>query len=410
MVVAPQESIMLRATCPQCKKPVHIEETLLGTIVSCPGCGQQMRLPPKPVPAEPSVLESNVHSALASPGASMSAASPDDTGWEMPGLEPEVTELVTDEPLPRPVLPHFTTAVYRPDNGFSPAGAAILVSKLAVTAVLLGYLTSLVSQWFYLIIIFPFVLGAVLGAVGRVGIRFGKVRNPWLAGGAGFLAGALTMTSVQYFDYLRFDRAFPAPMREAVLRQLDPAAAGKMNALVLVGAKRSILLQAARVHDFPSYIDFAARRGVTISHGVGGNGGTNLGYVGTYIYWLVEMLIAAGIAFTIMRAQAHEPFCTSCKNWKQKRAIGTLSAPAGPVVEAMRDGDLNALYDHDPRPSGGPLTVTLFTCPQCAQEGTAEILVQHITRNKKGQEQRRPVLCISYPAEATGALDTLFAR
>jgi hypothetical protein len=278
-------------------------------------------------------------------------------------------------------------------------------------AVGLGFLASFVGQWIYLILVFPFVIGLALGGIGALGIRVGKVRHPWLAGGAGFLAGVLAMTMMHYFDYLRFDRQFPADKRaalRAVLGQRQVQLAG----LGGNAGRMQLLIQAVQVQDFPSYLDFEARQGVTISHGAGhkDKGGMNLGYIGTYIYWLVETLIVACVAFSMMRSQASEPFCTTCQNWKQKRAIGTLGTPAGPVVEAVREGDVNALWEHEPKPHGGPLAVYVSSCQKCGNEAAADVLVQHVTINKKGQTKRQNLVQVTYPGEAVAAFETLFKR
>ncbi len=36
---------MLPIVCPQCQQPLHVDESVLGKVVACPNCGQQMSLP-----------------------------------------------------------------------------------------------------------------------------------------------------------------------------------------------------------------------------------------------------------------------------------------------------------------------------------------------------------------------------
>jgi hypothetical protein len=80
--------------------------------------------------------------------------------------------------------------------------------------------------------------------------------------------------------------------------------------------------------------------------------GTNLGYVGSYIYWGVELLILVGVSFAIMLGAASEPFCVQCETWKQERILGGVSPPADEAVDAINQGDLNRLIALNPTPSG----------------------------------------------------------
>src|SRR5262249_60632249 len=57
---------------------------------------------------------------------------------------------------------------------------------------------------------------------------------------------------------------------------------------------------------FLEYLDERARKGIPVHfrriH-------FNLGYVGTYIYWVVEVLIVSVLVVAIMRGSPADPFC-----------------------------------------------------------------------------------------------------
>src|SRR5882724_503557 len=94
-------------------------------------------------------------------------------------------------PLPAPPQTHtnFSTVLYKPDGGYTIGGLLMLISTLAGVGAVLGYITHIVSQWFYLILLFPALIGLGIGLLGVRKVHAGRVRNPWLGGLAGFLAG-----------------------------------------------------------------------------------------------------------------------------------------------------------------------------------------------------------------------------
>jgi hypothetical protein len=76
------------------------------------------------------------------------------------------------------------------------------------------------------------------------------------------------------------------------------------------------------------YLQNAAKAGVTItrSHGSSSHNPTLTG-LGVYILWLLELLLACGIAAYIGWNQARTPFCESCEAWYDKGTA--LAAGAG---------------------------------------------------------------------------------
>src|SRR5260370_42594766 len=76
----------------------------------------------------------------------------------------------------------FETSPYQPDGGWPPSGAFRILSVALVAGLGLGWLASFVGQWFYLILLFPILLGGGVGAAGNWANRSGKVRNSLVAG------------------------------------------------------------------------------------------------------------------------------------------------------------------------------------------------------------------------------------
>jgi hypothetical protein len=284
---------------------------------------------------------------------------------------------VAPPPLPQrstPALPRFAAEPYEPDGGCSFGGGALLIGLSLPAGVLLGFVASFIGQWMYLILIFPLGIGLLLGLAGALGIKVGKVRSPWLAGLAGFIGGCVAMISVQFFDYLRY-------------------AAGMTN--------------------FFGYIDLAAQHGVTIGRTAPSSTdkGINLGYVGTYIYWFVELLIVALVAFVIMRNTASEPFCTECQTWKKRRKLATFRSTLDRLVIALEEGDLvRLLVEEEWSPKGGEGLLTACVCPECQSRGTIDVKLEQVTKTAKNQETRKELVHVTYPGKAWRAVQDLLQR
>src|SRR5438034_170826 len=107
-------------------------------------------------------------------------------------------------PTPQPTLPTFPTPPYTPHHGYTAGGLLMLIAALGTIGAILGYITHLIASHFYFIILFPLLIGLAIGAIGSRMVKVGRLRNPWLGGLAGFLAGVFAMTSMHYFDYEEF--------------------------------------------------------------------------------------------------------------------------------------------------------------------------------------------------------------
>jgi hypothetical protein len=326
------------------------------------------------------------------------------------------TPLAAAAPPADPAL-RFETTPYRPDGGFSMAGSGILIGLSMLAAVALGWLVTLIEQWVYLILIFPLAIGALVGVVGMVGIKLGKVRSPALAGLAGILAGCVAMLSMHYFDYLAFraevDRDIP-PDQQAVIEAMGPdqiRALPKQIQEQFLEERRAV-----RVKSFPAYMDYQATNGVTIQrvgHGGANDRGTNLGYIGSLIYWGVEVLIVAVVAFVIMMGAAGQPFCRECQAWKQQRKLGTLTFRPGDVgaaqlVSALGSGEVTRLIDYNPSPGDGPLHLSASVCPKCRDQGPIDVKLLHKYKTAKNEERSKELLHVTYPGEAFRALEAVF--
>ena len=286
---------------------------------------------------------------------------------------------ITPNRSPADPAPRFDAEPFRPDGVVPPGGLALLLAGVALTAVALGFILSYVGQWFYMPIIFAIVAGGLLGAAGRALVTAGRVRGPTVAGTVAALGGVGMMFAMHTFDCLR-DLNLPAGQ----------------------GVSPAVVFQ---------YIDLEAQAGVVIGD-VGNNNGLNLGYVGSYIYFAVETVLAAGLAFALTRGAAAVPFCRECNVWKRPRPLAALPhVPAAVAVEALRAGALLDLLDTGAPAAGADhLTLKAAVCPRCGGDGSVVAMVERLTVDSRGRRHLKILGQYVYPGQVLALLDTYLPR
>ncbi len=330
----------------------------------------------------------------------------------------------TPPPVKTPAL-RFDVEPYQPDGGFQWTGVSLVIGVLGIAGIILGGLAGLISQWFWLILIFPAAMGGALGGLGALAVKWGKVRNPWLGGLAGFVGGCGAMLAMHYCGYLQFQSAvatafakLPEPARRAVQMLADNPQANIPIGPEVNPAERAEIMKNLqewardlRVKSFGAYLDHQAQIGVTIQghHDIGKQDkGMNLGYIGSIIYWLVELLIVAVMAFYVMRVSASQPFCRACDAWKTKRALGELQPPFDEVVAALKEGNVGRFVEVQPKLGGAELFVSAHVCPGCGATGAVDVEIEQVTKDGKGNPVRKTIAQVTYPGEALPVLETLF--
>ena len=268
------------------------------------------------------------------------------------------------------------------DGGFRIVGLPLLFGALFVAAAGLGWLASFIGQWFYLIFLFPFGIAVLLVIVGAKIGHWTHLRNGFIAGVAGLFAGVVSITAMHYFDSVRF---YDNPEVKQVLAKMPPD---------------------ARPEGFPPYMDLMATQGVSI--GKGGNNGLNLGYVGSWIYWGVEMLLVAGMTFFALIGGTQEPYCSTCEKWKVYRELGTLQEKGGRAQQCVEAGDLPRLLEHKPGSDEGDLILSVAECPVGGANCPITVKLESVTVNAKKEAEKKELLERTYPGEAVADLEELF--
>src|SRR6266850_2832426 len=315
--------------------------------------------------------------------------------------------------VPAPPQSNFPTAPYQPDGGYTTGGLLMLISALAGVGAILGYITHIISQWFYFILVFPLFIGFAIGAVGTRMVKTGRVRNPWLGGLAGFFAGIFAMMVMHYFDYEEFRSslsAAPPSLRELAKMPPDQLPKDRPSDLTPDQWLRiNQLLPLLRIQSFTQFMDYQAKLGVTISGSHGSSSsGINLGHTGSYIYWLVEMLIVGGVTFAMVHEATAQPYCRHCDRWKTSKVLGFLSGDAKSLTSALNNGDISTLAAAQPGQVITPLRLSATACDTCLGQNPIDLKLERITKDKKNNTQSETLTHITCDPATLPAVASLF--
>jgi hypothetical protein len=251
-------------------------------------------------------------------------------------------------------------------SGKSDSGALPIVLGATLAAAIGGGLVEgFLAQWFNLLVIFPMVLGLLVGGVGMTLVQSRNVRNPLVVAVIGFTMGLAAQAVVHGMAYQRARSTIAAALeldpnvadfvrQNGIDRAVDTALSGEDGAAPLVG-----------------YLRLAAKSGVTITRaGSSGSSSPTLTGVGTYTLWALEFLAVAGIAAWMMGSHAREPFCERCNAWYlTEEVVASGAGDRGAVkalVQRLKDGRLvEAVREQGPS-DGKSATILVFRgCATC---------------------------------------------
>ncbi|MBM4068674.1 MAG: hypothetical protein FJ271_06980 [Planctomycetes bacterium] len=277
-----------------------------------------------------------------------------------------------------PRLPSFEAEPHQASGNIPALGAMLVLVLVLVAGVASGWLASFIGQWFYLIFVFPIAIGVVVVMAGWLGMHAGKVTSPWFGVVAGMLGGIVAMAAMHYFDYVH------SGAREAGLT-------------------------------FGQFIDAQATAGVQLLGRAGRGGGINLGYVGTFIYWGIEILGVLFMCCILGVIIAGTPFCVDCNRWKEKRDLGTrmvlMDGDRARTIELLQkdfaEGQLERFDDGGNDDDTLKIAMTAYVCPGCAASGVdAQLHWFDVDSENKPAKQDLPL--ISFPPEALPVFESLF--
>jgi hypothetical protein len=293
---------------------------------------------------------------------------------------------------------------YSPEGGFRSDGFLRLLLVLAVAAAGLGLAAYYVGKLFYLVILFPSLIGVALGALGIRMVKSGHLRDPWLGGLAGLLGGLLAMFVMHYAGYREFRTRMAEQVPPRVVALDDEQLIAALEAAKIESPYETVAVIHA-MKSFPSYMALRAHQGVEISN----HGGSpmNLGYYGSCIYWIVEVLIVALIALGMIRETASAPYCGPCANWKEQKTLAAITGDPTVAKRGVESGDPGLIAASGPDTTG--VGRNMLSCAVCASCGgarsTIDLKLTEIIPQQKGAPKKKTRAHASWPGEALASIE-----
>jgi hypothetical protein len=219
-----------------------------------------------------------------------------------------------------------------------PFGGLIgLILATIVGSLVIGGLVFAVSHLIYLIILFPFVMGAIGGALLSLVVKSSKVRSPIVAALFGLILGIGIIGVYRFAEYyidfrnevttaIREDGGEDVPQEE-IDQFIDESLQEEVGSPGFIG-----------------YIKYSATLGTTISRT---SSEVTLDETATWVYWGIELLIvalfSAGMAFKAARQSFNEeagewypdPQYVGSVGWESRKEFYKL-LQAGDTRQAFR--------------------------------------------------------------------------
>ncbi len=225
-------------------------------------------------------------------------------------MNPKAGDILRDPPRPHP---------HRPDGGYPVGGLLLVTMATLVTAIVLAFVvnTVVMLQSRYWVVTVPTAMGIGIGLVGKFFVKKTTIRNPLLGLLIGFVSGAAGMVSMHFMEYrISFDMD-QAVRTQPGLRELFQLEPGQFEARIASASGNPQYQNELRQlygndgQSFVRYMHMKASRGVRLTMGDDHGEGLNLGYLGSWIFWTMEMLIAAASAASILRRRMIKPCCAA---------------------------------------------------------------------------------------------------
>lgn len=292
---------------------------------------------------------------------------------------------------------------FKADGGFTLAGVLMLTALSVVAATLLGAVAHFAGRFFYLIALFPIAMGLGVGAACGLAVRRGKMRNWLVVVPLAALAAVAAGLTMHYCDYAYFmSQKDYDPEIDNVVDHFEEYKAtynqqpANIQQFVNHINQNPNDLAFFRARSLPSYLHYMATEGVTLTK-AGRSKGVNLGYVGSFIYWGVELLIIAGMAVVISKAATCEPYCLQCDRWKESRTVGSLDISAETALATLESGDLTGLHGLGTHHEDGPLLLSIWVCPNCGASAPFEVRLLKVVQKDKGKTENQTLGTFTMP-------------
>jgi hypothetical protein len=292
---------------------------------------------------------------------------------------------------------------YRSSDKAPVPGVLLLALASIVGGSAIGLVVFAVSNFLYLLILFPIAI-AVVGIVATTAaVVKGKVRNPLIATLFGLVMGLSIYGAFHIANYYRFSSL----LFQALSTSIPPADLPNVDRMATVS---SLLERLTGSGGFLGYLKLTAREGISITSLYASEGsGIVMSGIPVYLYWLVEAVIIIGSTTFAGRAASLAPFCEKC-NTRYGVAKHYGSVPAhqeASFLHLLRQGHLQeasalvANEDSTPPPN---LEVYVRAC-RCATSPQVLLDLKKTTRGRENRVHRRELVKFLIPEQETPLFD-----
>ena len=250
---------------------------------------------------------------------------------------------------------------YEPSGKFNPISIPLMLVLGGVFGIIVAYIFHLiwVGVGFYLVFIFPAIMGVAIGFGIFLGVKWGKCRNFLIPLLISLILGFFVYMGMHYFDALSY--GYP---------------------------------------DLLSYLDAAAEAGFLIFI-------IPVFGIGAWISWIIEMGILIFVAVVVGTSASEEPYCETCDQWckDEETLFETTNESSEGIITALRNNEFNRFkeFKNSDFNDQNKLVIGLSYCDNCLKHGY--LTIKSITpKNKDKTEENR--LIENAVVNATG-LDTL---
>ncbi|HVO43060.1 MAG TPA: hypothetical protein VMT34_10570 [Aggregatilineales bacterium] len=270
---------------------------------------------------------------------------------------------------------------YRPSNAVPFSGFITLIIAAILVALIAGGIVAFIANQFnfYLVMLFPLLMGIVAGGVTGLVVKSSKIRNPLVAALFGLLAGVGVYGVYHVGRYILF--------RQTTIQQI--ASENSVSQTEADVAFDQVLKKETGTTGFIGFMKYRADAGISIvpTSSIDTSGTISFSGQGVYIYWGLELLAIALISGTMASQQARQPFCENCNSWYTgKGVIGSVERKQSrQFVKLLKRGEFGqakALFNTSQK---FPRTVLQMDYCRTCQTGPVRVTAKSVNRRARSQ-------------------------
>lgn len=226
---------------------------------------------------------------------------------------------------------------YRPSGRIPFGGLIGLILATIIGSLVIGGLVFAVSHVIYLIVLFPFVMGALGGGLLSLVVKSSKVRSPFIAGLVGLILGVGIIGVYRFAEYY-------IDFRNEVTSVVRAEEGGEdVSQEEIDQFIDEVLEEEVGSPGFIGYIKYSATLGTTISRT---SSEVTLDENATWVYWGVELLIVALFCAALAFGAARQPFNEDVGEWyPDPFYVGTINGKSRKnFLDLVKNGDTNEVF------------------------------------------------------------------